>query len=445
MLELRPFRIVSTLVAFCLASALVSPAQTFQTLAPFNQANGAYPYGGLLQGADGNFYGTSYAGGANGEGAVFEITPAGTLTTLYSFCSLSKCADGTRPRSGLVQGTDGNFYGTTFLGGANNNVMCNPGSGNGCGTVFEMTPDGTLSTLYSFCSLSGCADGVGPYAGLVQGTDGNFYGTTPSGGANGAGTVFEVTPGGTLTTLYSFCSLSSCADGIGPYAGLVQGTDGNFYGTTSSGGANRVGTIFQVTPTGALTTLYSFCSQKNCADGNNPAGELVQGADGNFYGTTAAGGAHVKGTVFRVTPGGTLTTLYSFCSLSKCADGTGPRAGLVQGTDGNFYGTTYADGGANSAGTVFQITPGGTLNTLYTLCSWSNCVDGSGPWGGLVQGTDGNFYGATLFGGNISAACSNGCGTVYKVSPQGFLAPSFTPSRWDLAIRPLTPRAKPRR
>jgi uncharacterized repeat protein (TIGR03803 family) len=361
MLQLRPFRIVSTLVAFCVASALVSPAQTFQTLVSFDLTDGAYSYGALIQGADGNFYGTTYTGGANGEGAVFEVTPGGTL---------------------------------------------NP--------------------LYSFCSLSSCADGIGPYAGLVQGTDGNFYGTTPSGGANGAGTVFEVTPGGTLTTLYSFCSLSSCADGIGPYAGLMQGTDGNFYGTTSTGGANHVGTVFQITPAGTLTTLHSFCSLSKCGDGSDPGGELVQGADGNFYGTTAAGGASIEGTVFKITPEGILTTLYSFCSLSKCADGAGPRAGLVQGTDGNFYGTTYADG-ANSGGTAFQITPGGTLNTLYSLCSWSNCADGSGPWGGLVEGTDGNFYGAALFGGNVSAACDNGCGTVYKLSPQGFLAPSFTP------------------
>ena len=372
MLQLRPFRIVSTLVAFCVASALVSPAQTFQTLVSFDLTDGAYSYGALIQGADGNFYGTTYTGGANGEGAVFEVTPGGTLNPLYSFCSLSNCADGTRPRAGLVQGTDGNFYGTTFLGGANDNAMCNPGSGSGCGTVFEMRPDGTL------------------------------------------------------TTLYSFCSLSSCADGIGPYAGLMQGTDGNFYGTTSTGGANHVGTVFQITPAGTLTTLHSFCSLSKCGDGSDPGGELVQGADGNFYGTTAAGGASIEGTVFKITPEGILTTLYSFCSLSKCADGAGPRAGLVQGTDGNFYGTTYADG-ANSGGTAFQITPGGTLNTLYSLCSWSNCADGSGPWGGLVEGTDGNFYGAALFGGNVSAACDNGCGTVYKLSPQGFLAPSFTP------------------
>ena len=427
MLQLRSLRVVGTLAVFYVASTLVSPAQTFQPLPAFNLTNGAYPYGGLIQGADGNFYGTTYSGGANGAGTAFQITPSGTLTTLYSFCSLSNCADGAHPRAGLVQGTDGNFYGSTFLGGANDNKMCNPDSGIGCGTVFMMTPSGTLTTLYSFCSLSNCADGYGPYAGLVQGTDGNFYGTTPSGGVNGGGTAFEVTLDSTLTTLYSFCSLSTCADGSDPWGGLVQGTDGNFYGTTNTGGANGGGTIFEIVPGGTLTTLHSFCSLKECADGNDPWGGLVQGTNGNFYGTTIAGGAKQEGTVFEVTPGGALTTLHSFCSLSKCTDGYGPHAALVQGTDGNFYGATYT-GGANGVGTVFQITPGGTLTTLYALCSLSNCADGSGPWGELVQGTDGNFYGTAVFGGNTSAGCANGCGTVYQLSLQGLVAPSLAPA-----------------
>src|SRR5208337_4428285 len=191
-----------------------------------------------------------------GVGTVFTITPGGTLTTLYSFCSQSGCTDGANPYAALVQGTDGNFYGTTLGGAAN-------------GTVFKMTPGGTLTTLYTFCY--GCT-GVSPYAALVQGSDGNFYGTTSFGGANGDGTVFRITPSGTLTTLHSFDG----TDGAAVYAGLVQGTDGNFYGTTAQGGGSGVGTVFTITPGGTLTTLYSFCSQSGCTDGANPYAALVQ-------------------------------------------------------------------------------------------------------------------------------------------------------------------------
>ena len=175
-----------------------------------------------------------------------------------------------------------------------------------------------------------------PEAGLVQGSDGNFYGTTYVGGANGDGTVFKTTPSGTLTTLYSFAG----SDGDTPVAGLVQSRDGNFYGTTSAGGVNDGGTVFKITPSGTLTTLYSFAG--NGSDGANPFAELVQGSDGNFYGTTLSGGENNDGTVFKITPSGTLTTLYSFAG----SDGDQAYAGLVQGSDGNFYGTTYA-GGAN--------------------------------------------------------------------------------------------------
>jgi uncharacterized repeat protein (TIGR03803 family) len=410
---------------FCVASSLVSSAQTLQTLVPFDFTDGAYSYGTLIQDADGNFYGTTYDGGANSEGTVFEVTPGGTLTTLYSFCAQANCADGARPMAGLAQGIDGNYYGTTSTGGANSNAMC-PGSG-GCGTVFRMTPAGKLTTLYSFCSTGNCTDGISPVSGLVQDSAGNFYGTTPSGGLNVAGTIFEVPAGGTLTTLYSFCSLANCADGIAPSAGLLRGTDGNFYGTTGSGGADSAGTFFEFLSNSTLTTLHSFCSLENCADGSDPWGGLLQGTDGNFYGTTHTGGANGQGTVYEITPGGALNTLYSFCSLSKCADGDAPYAGLVQGTDGNFYGAAYT-GGAHGRGTVFQITPGGVLNALYSFCSLSKCADGVSPYAGLVQGTDGNFYGTDVFGGNTTTGCASGCGTIYKFSFAGFQVPSFTPA-----------------
>jgi uncharacterized repeat protein (TIGR03803 family) len=385
-------------LAVVLATAVITTqsarAQTFTTLHSFDGTDGENPEAGLVQATNGNLYGTTYGGGANSYGTVFKITPSGTLTSLYSFCSQSGCTDGKNPYAGLVQATNGNLYGTTYYGGAN-----------GEGTVFKITPSGTLTTLYSFAGYP--TDGAYPYAGLVQATNGNLYGTTYGGGPSSDGTVFEITPSGTLTTLHSFAGYP--ADGSGPYAGLVQATNGNFYGTTAFGGANEEGTVFKITPSGTLTTLYSFCSQSVCTDGENPLAGLVQATNGNLYGTIAYGGANGEGTVFKITPTGTLTTPYSFCSQSVCTDGENPEAGLVQATNGNFYGTTYV-GGASGHGTVFDITPSGTLTTLYSFCSQSGCTDGEYVYAGVVQDTNGNFYGTTIFGG------ANNVGTVFSLS-----------------------------
>jgi uncharacterized repeat protein (TIGR03803 family) len=253
----------------------------------------------------------------------------------------------------LIQGTDGNFYGETTVGGTS--TKC---GSNGCGTVFQMTPAGTLRTLYTFCLLSSCPDGTAPSGGLIQGIDGNFYGATGGGGAYGGGTVFTITPSGMLTTLYSFCSQTGCTDGRDPTGALVQSTDGNFYGTTWSGGTSTkcgtygCGTVFQVTPAGSLTTLHSFCTLAGCPDGRLPSA-LIQATDGNFYGTTSGTSINCTlrcGTVFEITPGGTLGTLHVFDST----DGADPEAALVQATDGSFYGTTTA-GGSHGSGTVFRL------------------------------------------------------------------------------------------
>ena len=391
-------------------------AQTFKTLHSFDGTDGASP-SGLVQATGGNLYGTTAAGGVSAVGTVFKIRPGGgPVKTLYSFNYL----DGSYPEPGLVQAAGGNFYGTTTIGGANNS-----------GTVFRITPSGSLTTLYSFCSQSGCTDGDMPQGGLVQATGGNLYGTTSQGGAatcsGGCGTVFRITPSGSLATLYGFCSKSGCHDGSDPRSGLVQGTNGNFYGTTARGGAHKYGTIFKITPSGSLTTLYSFCSQSSCTDGFDP-GALVQATDGNLYGTTTSGGANTTdcggfgcGTIFKITPSGSLTTLYSFCSQSSCTDGASPDLGLVQATDGNLYGTTGA-GGANmtdcfgsSCGTFFKITPSGTLTTLYSFCTQSGCTDGFEP-GALVQDTNGMFYGTTYAGGKTGDCYGDGCGTVFSLS-----------------------------
>jgi uncharacterized repeat protein (TIGR03803 family) len=383
-------------------------AQTFTRLHSFDDTDGANPYAGLVQATGGNLYGTTQVGGVCNSGTVFKITPGGgPVKTLDNFCSQS----GGNPDAALVQASGGNFYGTTTSYGAN-----------GQGTVFKITPSGTLTTLYSFCSQGGtaCTDGANPLGTLVQATGGNFYGTTGGGGANGhGGTVFKITPSGTLTTLYSFCSRTGCTDGANPLGTLVQATDGNFYGITYLGGSNDNGTVFRITRSGTLTTLYRFCSQSGCTDGADPEG-LVQATDGNFYGTTSGGGVNGTdcgsggcGTVFRITPSGTLTTLYSVCSQTGCTDGSLPYAGLVQATDGNFYGTTY-HGGANNLGTVFKITPSGTLTTLYSFCSQGGtaCTDGATPIAGLVQDTNGNFYGTTENGG----AKGQNYGTVFSLS-----------------------------
>jgi uncharacterized repeat protein (TIGR03803 family) len=400
---------------FCTVTVMASPAQTTNILIGFDGTNGASP-NNVVQGFDGNLYGTTGSLGANGGGTVFKITAGGKLTTLYSFCAQTNCADGAIPDVGLVQGTDGNFYGTTFYGGTGDNCT------NGCGTVFKISPGGVLKTLHNF----DLTDGSHPAAGLMQGTDGRFYGSTSQGGANnsctgGCGTVFKITAGGKLTTLHSFDS----TDGAGPFAGLVQGTDGNFYGTTSNGGANcfpfGCGTVFKITTGGALATLYSFCTQTNCADGAGPSAGLVQATDGNFYGTTGSLGANGGGTVFKITAGGTLATLYSFCTQTNCADGSHPTAGLVQATDGSFYGTTSVGGSGNNCfiqvgcGTVFKITTGGKLTTLHSFCSQTNCADGRNPLAGLVQATNGKLYGATSLG-RANNRCADGCGTLFSLS-----------------------------
>ncbi len=375
----------AVICAFCALTATASRAQTFTSLVSFNGTNGAKPaYGPLLQGGNFTFFGTTSGGGANGDGTVFEITPQGVLTTQYSFDG----THGSNPWAGLYLNVDDTYYGTTVYGGTN-----------GDGTLFQFRPLGSiLNSLHSFEGT----DGESPFAALVKTHTTNFYGTTSAGGAHGSGTVFETTATGTLTTIYSFCALPNCADGANPVAGMVLATSGTLYGTTTAGGAHGSGTVFDVTSSGKVNTLYSFCSQTNCTDGADPVAELIQGTDGNFYGTTYDGGTNGYGTAFRITPTGTLTTLHSFGGT----DGQYPYGSLLQATDGNFYGTT-SQGGANGFGTIFEInSAAGTLTTLHSFAG----IDGEYPYAGLFQGTDGNFYGTTFAGG------TSGDGTVFRLS-----------------------------
>ena len=428
------------LVAVLASAAITAPpaqAQTFTVLHTFDSTDGGDLVAPLAPATNGNLYGTTREGGANGAGNVFEMTPSGTLTSIYSFCSLSSCADGEAPVAGLVQGKTGDLYGTTRNGGANGGC-----SGN-CGTIFKITPGGTLTTLYSFCAQSGCADGGTPEAALIQATNEDLYGTTNFDGVNsGWGTLFKITPAGALTTLHTFVYTPG---GNMPVAALIQGRNGDLYGTTPTGGGNGgctydCGTVFRITASGTLTWLHNFCALSGCADGGAPEAALVEASNGNFYGTTSVGGANGLGTVFEITPAGKLTTLYSFCSESACADGSAPQAALIQGTDGNFYGTTENGGNVYNGvtghcgssygcGTIFQITPGGKLTTLYSFCSQSGCADGYFPQAGLIQNTNGTFYGTTNGGVNDCAGQGGGCGIVYSLSTGlGPFVETFVPS-----------------
>jgi uncharacterized repeat protein (TIGR03803 family) len=393
------------------AAALTSSGQTFRSLVSFDGTNGVYPQDvSLVQGLDGRFYGTTYEDGAYGGGTVFKITPDGMLTTLYNFCSQVNCTDGALPRAGLVLGNDGHLYGTAWDRGT---VSDNCIYGNaGCGTVFKITPQGEVTILHSFCE-AGVDDGALPYAAMLQATDGYLYGTTANTCGGGQGTIFKMTPGGLLTILDTFIGGS---EGV-PVSAPVQTTDGKIYGTTYYGGANLGGQVFQITPTGTFTTLYSFCSQiinNLCADGENPTG-LIQGSDGNLYGATYSGGTSTNcpdfgcGTVFKLTPSGTLTSLYSFNST----DGSKPFGPVIQATDGNLYGTASTGGGTTECeegcGTIFEITRSGTFTTLHTFSS----TDGANPEGGVLQATNGSFYGTTEYGGTNGFG---GEGTVFSLS-----------------------------
>jgi uncharacterized repeat protein (TIGR03803 family) len=396
----------------CAAAAFTSSAQTFTTLANFDGANGQNPYYvTLVQGLDGGLYGTTVFGGVNENGisgTVFKVTPDGTLTTVYSFCSQTNCTDGSLPYAGLVLGTDGNFYGTTRDGGTS--VNCD---GLGCGTVFKVTPEGVLTTLHSFNLIE---DGSSPYAPLIQGTDGDFYGTTSGdyNGTNGYGTIFRITPGGSLKTLHRFSVIGD----DGTNGGLVQASDGDFYGTTVEGGTDGFGTVYRLSPSGTYTTLYSFCSIFECADGRYPESGLIQGPDGNLYGTTSYGGTSTNcvggagcGTVFKLTLQGILTTLLSFDE----SDGAFIQGPLILATDGNFYGISPAGGeqgqgcafnSDTGCGTIYQVTPAGILTTL----NYFNPTEGANNLGGLLQATNGILYGTTLGGGTSEA------GTVFSLS-----------------------------
>ncbi|PSR54837.1 hypothetical protein AHMF7605_15665 [Adhaeribacter arboris] len=351
--------------------------------------SGSEPYGDLIKASDGNFYGMT-SGGGFGFGTVFKMTAAGDLTVLHSFNGTS---EGSRPFGSLFQAPDGNFYGMTYEGGSSGN-----------GTIFKITQTGTYTVLHD---LDYTADGAHPYGSLIKGTDNNFYGMTGTGGANNYGTIFRITPTGTYTVLRH---LNSSADGAYPQGDLVLGGDGNFYGMTLTGGIYGYGTIFRITPAGTYTVRRHL---DYSTDGGYPnRNNLIKAADGNFYGMIYQGGTFGYGTIFKMTPGGTFTVLKN---LDYTTQGSYPKGSLTQQPDGNFYGMMQS-GGSVGYGTVFKMTPGGTYTVLKNL---DETVTGGNPQGSLVRNsTDGNFYGMTSFGGSDGS----GLGTIFKITPGGTLS-----------------------
>ncbi len=379
--------------------------------------DGQNPYSSLVRDAAGNLYGTTQGGGAAAGGTVFKLDISGNETVLYSFCSEANCVDGAYPNAGLIQDSQGNLYGTTTQGGAN-----------GRGTALELNSNNQESVLYSFCSASECADGIWPYASLILDAAGNLYGTTSGAGAFGGGTVFEVNNSG-IETLYNFCSLSNCADGQAPKAALVQDAAGNFYGTTVYGG-NKYGTVFELDSLGVETVLYAFCAMPGCTDGSFPNGSLILDSAGNIFGTTYDGGSGTNGvgTIFKVDNADHETVPYSFCSVAGCTDGDLPTSALIQDTGGNFYGTTF-EGGAVNWGTVFKLDQNNQETVLHSFGSGN---DGGFPAAALIPDSGGNLYGTTSGGG------AYGRGTVFELvaiyATTTTLASSLNPSTYGQAV-----------
>jgi uncharacterized repeat protein (TIGR03803 family) len=390
-------------------------------------ADGANPYAGVIRDAAGNLYGTTTFG-ANG-GVVYKLDPSGSQTVLHTF---GGGADGADPYSGVVRDASGNLYGTTQYGGragagivykvdatGNETVLFNfpggPGGGlpyagvtldsagdlygtalgglTGRGFIYKLDTQGNESILYSF---TGGSDGDYPYAGVIRDTAGNLYGTTLLGGPANAGVVYKIDPAGQETVLHSFAGE---ADGARPYAGVIRDTSGNLYGTASEGGASNAGLVFKLDSAGRKTNLYSFPAMP---DGANPSSALIPGSKGNFYGTTFNGGPANSGVVYKVDITGQETVLYSFAGG---AGGANPIGRIVQDADGNIYGTTVLGGIAN-AGVVYKVDPAGKETVLY---AFTGGADGANPQGGVIGDNAGNLYGTTLLGG------AAGFGVVFKL------------------------------
>jgi uncharacterized repeat protein (TIGR03803 family) len=408
------------IVFFTQNSALQASDITLSMLASFSGTNGADPLAPLVQGRDGNFYGTTYNGGPTtnvsdlghpGFGTVFKVTPDGILTPLAAFYG----TNGSHPRAALVQASDGNFYGTTYYGGSATNTLFLGQIG--YGTVFKMTPDGNLTTLLSFDVTNGAC----PAAGLVEGTDGQLYGTTRYGGASfsdpraantgygvpGNGTIFRISTNGDLTTLFSFTPDTQAGQ---PMAPLTLRSDASFYGIVS-GGAYGWGEIFRVSLDGTYTPIASLDS----VNGPSQLSAVVESRDGGFYGVAQISGAYHCGAVYKVSPNQSVTTVVSFTNSGAFSWGS-----VVEGTDGNLYGTT-SHSSDHQYGYVYQV----TLQGDYAVIGAFAGTNGASPQCGMIQGRDGSLYGTTFSGGAFTDEVGLGYGAIFRVSVPSAVAPKL--------------------
>lgn len=416
---MKPLNIIICAIAI----AISVKGQTnivFTRLFSFDGTNGAIPYSGLMIGMDGNFYGTTCKGGDSNCGTIFRMNPNGKVNKLFSFDGLN----GYWPNGELVQGHDGNLYGITTLSGNGYDSLHQQGAG----TIFRIKCDGTgFTNLYMFDGMSQ------PIGGLAMGMDGKFYGVTTWGGAGNDGFVFRISSDGCFTNLlsYDFRKFSRALQGF------VLGRDGNLYCTTSGGGKYDAGVLLRLETNGTFTVLASFPVMTNCW--RVARNKLVQGIDGDFYGTTEFGGEYDNrrvgnenvgnGTFFKVTTNGFVKTLASFNGLN----GAHPVGALVQTSDGTFYGVTLHDmakvisqpqfnmlptvpDADYTHGTIFTVTTNGDITRLYSFTQSTfeyAMTNGSAPCG-LVQDSSGNFYGTTSLGGEKAHMAGPASGTIFK-------------------------------
>jgi uncharacterized repeat protein (TIGR03803 family) len=398
------------LLLLCLVMAITAPAQTFTSLFKFNGSDGANPiFTSLVQGADGSLYGSTVQGGTGsclnsiGCGTIFKVTPRG-ISTIFNFtCPQADCDELAFPVGTLAFDSDGVFYGVANGAGS---FFC--GQSNGCGGIFKVTATGKFTSLFTFTEFS---QGYLPL-GITLASDGNFYGIAELGGIEcdgslGCGTAFKLTPAGAFSVVADFSGLDAF-----PVGQLTLGSDGKLYGATAGYPVSN-GSVFKMTRSGEIRDRPIGSSSGAAI----PGAGLVQGVDGNFYGTTEFDSSDLNGggTVFKVTPQGDSSILHSFCQVN-CSDGRDPDGALLQATDGNLYGMTRYGGDLNcnppnGCGAIFQISPDGAFVTLHTF----DGTDGESPLNGLVQRTDGVLYGVTFGGGKPGKMCSLGCGTVFSL------------------------------
>jgi len=374
----KAIRLMLAITVATLGWGRSAQAQTFDYFAFFNGIDGDGPEK-VIQGTDGNFYTVTPEGGALQDGNVVRITPTGEIASIYDFCSKAQCSDGSVPFSPPILGGDGNLYGVTYAGGSDLD------NGSGWGTLYKMTLDGQITTLHTFCTYP-CNDGTNP-TGIVQAADGNLYGVTSSGGELNGGTLYQITTSGEFKVVHSFCSLANCADGEWPISAPILGSDGNLYGTTSSGNQlNNSGAVYSLSPNGTFSVVHTF-SFHNTFDKSFNQGEspnaVVQDAHGNLFGTTYNGGAYEWGNIFEITSTLQFRVLHNFTY--------GPQSGVTDAitfaNDGNLYGTT---GGIDAEGTMFEITGSGEYLTVQDFFTAGGI---QGPYG-FFQAPNGNLYGS---------------------------------------------------